>query len=383
MWTTLSILLAILIVVSAGMLTPTPIDWTPSYSKADPIPYGCTLLYGCFDEIFPGQTIHTESNTPYEHNFKNSEVYLSISEKFEPDLQSWNTLLGFADDGGTVFISSNDIAPMVLDSLHLKVKSTWTTADSIHIGLTAANLRADSMVVSRGEFYRYFVPDDGCKASVLGYRDHNTVNYLRIAVGGGWVYLHCNPYAFSNYLISEESTRRYAFSALSLLPQRTIVWDEYFKIGHRDQESYYRMVFRDARLRTAYYLILSIVVLFILFHRKRITRAMRVREPLKNTTVDFVQTVGRLYYEHRDSRSIIEKMIVHFQDYLRSTFYLRDVSLSRASAETVAAKAQKPLDEVRSLFANLQTLSAKTHPEDSDVRLVYEYIHEFKSGLQK
>jgi hypothetical protein len=65
------------------------------------------------------------------------------------------------------------------------------------------------------------------------------------------------------------------------------------------------------------------MLLIYLFESKRKQRIIPVIQPLKNASVDFVKTIGRLYFQRRDNKNLAQKMTVHFQDHVRSKYGIR------------------------------------------------------------
>ncbi|HVW60314.1 MAG TPA: hypothetical protein VHC48_09775, partial [Puia sp.] len=59
-----------------------------------------------------------------------------------------------------------------------------------------------------------------------------------------------------------------------------------------------------------------------LFESKRRQRIVPVIEGLRNNSLDFVTTIGRLYYQRRDNRNLVTKMAMHFQDHIRTRYNL-------------------------------------------------------------
>ena len=43
-------------------------------------------------------------------------------------------------------------------------------------------------------------------------------------------------------------------------------------------------------------------------------------KPLRNASVDFVKTIGNLYYQRRDNKNLAGKMTAHFQDHVRNRY---------------------------------------------------------------
>jgi len=64
-------------------------------------------------------------------------------------------------------------------------------------------------------------------------------------------------------------------------------------------------VLSQESLRWAWYMLLCLGILYILFYTKRRQRVMPVVNPIKNTSIDFVKTIGAIYYHEESAQKII------------------------------------------------------------------------------
>jgi len=69
--------------------------------------------------------------------------------------------------------------------------------------------------------------------------------------------------------------------------------------------------------------------------------------PLRNTSVDFVRTIGRLYFQRRDNHNLAMKMAAHFLDQVRTRYHMASTTMDddfidRLSYRTVMRKSRCP-----------------------------------------
>jgi hypothetical protein len=154
------------------------------------------------------------------------------------------------------------------------------------------------------------------------------------------LYLLCNPLFFSNYSLLDTIGQRYAANALSYIkPTRQIIWDRYYTDGDNQQDdSPMRLFLNVPALRWAYYIAIFGLLVFVVFEVKRRQRIIPVVAPLANSTLDFVNVVGQVYYEQKDNVNIVRKKITYFLSGLRDVYQLRTNNLDK---EFVGALAQK------------------------------------------
>src|SRR6202007_303224 len=153
-----------------------------------------------------------------------------------------------------------------------------------------------------------------------------------------------NPLLFTNYSILDNQGDDYVSKALSYLPaQSTIYWDELQNGDIMEDPSPMRVFFAHPALQWAYYISLFGLIIFVLYEKKRRQRIIPIIEPLKNSTVEFVNVVGQVYYEQRDNRNIAQKKIVYFKEHLRSRYFLKTDIMDKEFIERLSQKTGVPL----------------------------------------
>ena len=89
-----------------------------------------------------------------------------------------------------------------------------------------------------------------------------------------------------------------------------------------------------------------------------------------------------LYFQYRDSRSIIDKKILYFNEYLRTRFYLSEVKVNDELIAKISAKSLMNIDDVKNLFNVLNVMKEKIVVDDNDVIKLSRAIEEFKARVQ-
>ncbi|WP_431215597.1 hypothetical protein ACQ86N_13470 [Puia sp. P3] len=133
--------------------------------------------------------------------------------------------------------------------------------------------------------------------------------------GGGSLYLQLAPLAFSNFFLLHKDNRIYYEKAISNLPSKAseVLWDDYYRYSHNEDFSAFQYILSNKSLRWAFWLTLVLFALIYLFDSKRRQRMIPLISPLRNTSVDFVRTIGRLYFQRRDNHNLAMKMVAHFR----------------------------------------------------------------------
>ncbi|MBC8042877.1 MAG: hypothetical protein IAF08_05475 [Rhizobacter sp.] len=455
----LVLLLAMVLLVVVQLSTPPPLDWSPSFSREDKIPYGNFILFALLPDVFPrtavsivqdpiytvltGDTIDAEArlNRNYASgsddaddaydDYRDAEpdsaatfdsastrslfrsksaitqrstTYMFIGGNyvgsFLPDKLDVEYLLQFVSEGNTVFIAAQRFDASFLDTLRLRVGNYYEVAnlgvktdnaetggglslesklDSLGINFINPALRAKSDYRTRRTdgSHAYFTRFDSLKAEALGMNSKGYVNYLRLRFGKGFFYLNTVPYAFTNYNLMMAPNSEYVFKALSYLPVQPVLWDEFYKVGRRESRTPLRYILSNEALRWAYYLTIASALLFITFESKRRQRIIPVVAPPPNMAVEFVETVGRLYYQNGDHKDLATKKITFFLDDLRSSYMVRTTAFDAEFYETLARKSGIAESDLKTLFTFITQQGMRSSVSEIDLKQLSAMIDNF------
>ncbi|RZL30725.1 MAG: DUF4350 domain-containing protein, partial [Pedobacter sp.] len=312
----LKVYLILLFVLLIGVVVlesnkPKEINWNPTYSINDKIPYGLYVFDKEMPSLLKPDTLNTVNNTPYEYfdslydydtlvnNYRTSGTFLAINHTGNFDDESLKELLYFASHGNTVFLSMKNVSEILKDSLNFEISSSFTSIDSTFHYLKSKNIENDKYNLSDGFGFSYFSKIDSLKTSVLGYQiyDDTLANFIKVPYKKGNFILHLQPSAFTNYNLLKESNYKYAEKVLSYIPKGNLFWyTKDISEGHISRNPL-RFIFSQPALKTAWYLFIGGFVVFIIFNVKRKQRIIPIITPLENTTIEFTKTIGNLYYQ--------------------------------------------------------------------------------------
>ena len=383
----LVVLFAIAVVVQ--LTAPPPISWQDSFTREDRIPFGAYILYELLPELFPAAEVKVASVPAYNmlgDTLYSDASYVVINSSFAADDLDAEELLTFADDGNTVFIAAADITGPLADSLGFETYQGMDLfEDTVGINLANPALHARSPYFYKKHLIRsYFTLFDTLRSTVLGTNTLGEVNFIRVPHGEGVFYLSTVPHAFSNYNLVDERNAPYAFDALSYLPSKgTLIWDEYYKDGRREIRTPLRYILSQEALRWAYYLVMAGVLLFIIFMGRRRQRIIPEIKPLPNTTLEFAETVGQLYYQHGDHKNIAEKKITYFLEYVRSRFGVNTNERDGGFYHAISARSGVDVDAVKSTFGYIDSILQRERIDEESLVALNRAIERFHGISRK
>ncbi|WP_281237670.1 DUF4350 domain-containing protein [Flavobacterium praedii] len=355
----LVLLLVTIVVIDSNR--PKPIDWTPTYSLKDKIPFGLYVLDNEIGSLLKNQKIEKFNSTPYEFFQNNSSyddnqeqgTFLSISKIDHFDKQSVNEICSYVGEGNTAFISAETLPNELLDSLNLKMDNEYKYADSIYNWVTNKRLGNKKYKIIEGVNNNYFSKIDSQNTTVLGCQngDSTRVNFVKVNYKSGSFYLHTQPVAFTNFHLLKGNHYEYAQKVLSYIPMGKVFWCINEQNGEVISQSPMRYILSQPALKWAWYLFLIGMILFILFNAKRKQRIVPIKIPLANTTVDFTKTIGNLYYQEGDHNTIIDKKIIYFLEKIRNEYLMETLKLDHDFIQKLHHKSGKKREDIQHVVA--------------------------------
>lgn len=368
----IKIYLIILITVILGIVAldstaPKPINWSPSYSINDKIPFGLYVFNQELKSILTPDTINPITVTPYEY-FNNrtpliineaakskKSTFLAINEFNNFDDESVEELLHFSSQGNTVFLSMKSLPQMLLDSLKIDFLSNFEINNTTAVWFSNEKLGIEKYNVVAGLGSNYFSKIDTLSNTILGYQgtDKAFANFIKVPYQGGTFYLHLQPAVFTNYHLLKNDHSQYAEKVLSYVPKGTVYWYTRDLTEGYISQNPMRFVFSQPALKAAWYLFLLGMLVFIFFNAKRKQRVVPIVAPLTNTTIEFTKTIGNLYFQEGNHHTIIDKKIIYLLDKIRRDYLLDTTNLDEKFVQKLQQKTGKNAEDLKQLFAKI------------------------------
>jgi len=336
-----SILLAIYII--AQLNRPKTVDWSESFSDKEKTPFGTYIIYNQLKDIFPKSQIMPYRQPVYsviaEDSVKNSS-YIIICPGFELTKADYDQLIKYLKKGNDVFIASSYFGKAFDKNLSVKTEVFLKFGkDTASVKFLNPALGQKHYTLDKGAGSIYFSKFDTLHATVIGENVNHKANFIKYSFGKGSLYLAANPKVFSNYSLLKPRGDEYAATALSYMKSSNkLIWDEYYTQGDAGNESPMRVFLSNDALQWAYYIAIFSLLIFVFFEIKRTQRVIPVIEPLNNTTLEFVNVVGQVYYEKRNNANIAQKKILYLLEHLREEYQLKTNKLDSEFTEKLAAK---------------------------------------------
>lgn len=377
------VLLALYLI--AQYYRPKPTNWTPTYLKEDKIPFGLYLLHEEIGQLFPDAVVKV-SRLPAYNTLKDQRythaAYLFVAGDLKLDSLDCASLVQFMEQGNRVFISTFDLGKQLTKQLkktdfdaHYDVKRKKSIP--LNFVNPAVKAKKDYVFDERLADY-YFRAVDTSRTTVLGKDAKGEVTFVKYTYGKGALFILPNPKIFTNYSLLDPQGADYAAKALSYLTDvKTLIWDENNTRGNVEDDSILRVLFKYDQLRWAYLLTVTGILIFVFFEMKRRQRIIPVVEPLKNTSVDFVKVVGKVYYQQRDNKDIALKKISYFLEFVRNNYRLKASKADMELQELLILKSDVAEDVIKALFVIIQQINGEIRVKDDQLITLNKLTEQF------
>lgn len=349
------------LVIALQYFLPKPLDLNRNYLNKNKSPFGCYAIYNLLNNVY-SKTVKVNTQTIYNLNSRtnDSTSFLIVNDKVNFNSYDAKYLYALLEKGNTVFLAASDFSGGLNDSLHLNTSSvyydfsesfdTLIKKPGVQIRFSASNLKTKSYAYTRLANAAYFTNFDSTRFKVLACIEKNKACLIRTKVGSGTLYLMSMPDVFSNYFVANHPNREVAYACLSLLHNKELLWDEYYKTFNVSKSSPIKFILESDALYAAYLLTLLSLILYMIFEGRRRQRAIPVLSPLQNTTLEFVNVISHVYYNDKNHKNIGREKIRYFYESIRKRFQVNTLELTKELTEEISLLSGIDKKEVERLF---------------------------------
>ena len=343
--------------------------WRETYNDRELQPYNTSLIFKLADSYFPDHPVESSEKPfrfwqAYEDQHYN---YISIGENVFFSEVDVDSLLAFADRGNQVFIVSKRTPYELLDYLILKDCEYYgysaIEALEVRMNFNSPTFQKEYIYAQKNNQTQvphswYYLDSISCDPEInfLGTLNDTISNFIEIPYGEGGFLLHCNPLVFTDYHMIRPEGKEYIEKTLSFLSPGTIYWDNHNKIGsygdegQRTTQAPLQFILSHSGLRWAWYLLLGTALLYMLFYGKRRQRIIPILPFSQNSTIEFTETIGRLYFLQKNHRKIGLQKMRMFLEFIRDRYHLKTQDLNVSFMEQLNKRSGVELSKIESIF---------------------------------
>lgn len=404
------------------------LDWRPTFKKIENKPYASKAFYLLLEDLFPKKKIKLRLDV-----FPNDSLFLYQSKevaskynlfythlKADADQEFANALNSFVYYGGEAFLAAEYFSYLLENEFgKALVTRGYTTSNALEIKFLHPKLAHKTYQFPNLKNYSAFqvygiknfhpnvpnqsktdddeneyIPEnnlsDEPQVEILAVDQYENPVFIKIKKGSGTLYACSLPLIFTNYGILNDSQRDFIAKVVSHLPVRDVLWEDeikwryqYTKKEDETPEGIKELAFlrKNPPLWWAFWLTLAGIALFILFKAKREQRIIPILEKNTNTSLEFAQTIGRLYFNYQDHRNLAEKKILYFLEFLRSNYFINiSENPDEATIHKIASKLAVSEEKVKETFTIIQEIKANPTISEEDLHKLTKYINQIKKA---
>lgn len=381
-----------ILIIAAQYLLPKPVNWDRTYLSKDKSPFGCYAIYNVMDNVYSlKKTYNNQTLYNLDGKLENSSSIFLLNDNFNFNKSDIQSLYNILNRGNNVMMVANSFEGNLADTLRLETGYNFfdyyfTSIDSLinkpgdDIKFNAKNLYKEKYQYSKVAILSYFSHFDTTRFEVLATTGKQKACLIKTKIGKGTLFLMTTPDVFGNYFIANHKNRSLAYNTLSLLRNKELVWDEYYKTYNVTNYSPIKFILESDALYAAYLLMLFSIIFYMIFEGRRRQRAIPVIEPVNNTTLEFVNVISHVYFNGRNHQSIAVERIKYFYENVRKKFTVNTNEINEGLINEVAELSGVERKLVKQLFNYCEKLRTATEINEYDLIELNRQITNFNKN---
>lgn len=361
-------------------------SWREHYREVGEDPYSTSIIRNLLESYSTAELkeLRSSISKSLPDSTDKEANYVFIGEGLFLDTADVNRLLQFAESGNNIFISSKVIPYDLMYYVYYMQcnDAFWDEYEEYADTSVSLNLIHPNLQDTAGYNYSYIYNNDLAPYSwnyidsvyfceeyhsfiPLGAMNGKYINFVKVPYGKGAFYLHTAPIVFSNIQLLDESGLNYANKVFSHLSDGPIFWDAKSRVekgvAQRANNNYnqdprlsdkspLKYILEQPSLAWAWYILLALAFLYLLFRAKRRQRIIPVVAENKNTSLEFISTIGSLYFMQQDHRRLCLQKIKLFYAFIRNHYQLSTNNIDEDFAENLATRSELPLSLINNIL---------------------------------
>lgn len=349
------LLIAILVWMFAGR---SAFSWKENFQEKSKEPYGLYAIHQLLGNYTDAAELIELKDSivgelPMDSLQKSNYVFIGQGIYMRPEDR--NALLDFVELGNTAFIAARVLPYDLMFHLYYDEceASPWTGFHAIRD--TSVHLNFEDPVLHQTTDYNftyinafkaaetdwgYFYDDYFCGLEngfiSLAYGHDEFSNMVMVPYGDGYFILHSQPQLFTNFFTVKKDGKSHAEQAFSYLNEGAVYWDKYSRIGeylaHNRNNRYagnqlstqspLQYILNQPSLAWAWYILLFLGLIFLIFRAKRRQRPIPVKVPVENTSLQFLKTIAWLSFQKSSHQHIAIEAIKIFRTHVKERYHL-------------------------------------------------------------
>jgi hypothetical protein len=365
-------------------------DWSPTFYAPHKIPFGTFVLNDNLENLFPATTIKSSSKSFYkmmnsEDSLLTSACVITVTKQFNADSLELSKMNQFIEKGNTVFLATQYFPSNLLKKYGLKVKFNFKKQKNRNSTLSykaATDNSQNTLSFKKMQAFSYFELEKNTNIKIIG-KENSSPCFVEKQIGKGRLLLHAQPFAFTNYhiLYNHKEYAEWVFSTIQ--PEtKTVIWDNYHTPYSMSNKSPLKIILANRALKSALYLSLFLLILYILIFSKRKQQIIPIVRPEKNLSLNFIDTIGRLYFQKGNHRNLVEKQFTQFNFFVKTKFYISNVNNRDDFIERLSLKSGIKKSIIKNIYNYYSKIKTKDVISEHELHTFYGYVKQFQKRIK-
>jgi len=321
-------------------------DWRKNFDVNKKTPFGLFVFNNEVKDLFKNNLKKIEQ-TPYDYyNQHPKKPHNILVIENDIDEQSWKKILDEVSKGSDAMLIVNDIPRKISDSIGYYDSEISFKEENV-LKLTDRQYQNDFIKLDKfpsGRGFTFIKPQVEVLGKTIEKDNGDQANFIKVKFGKGNIYVHSEPLFLTNYYLLKPGNIKYTQDVFSYLQDKETLW--FVESNTKTSRFFMRFILSNPALKYAWWLFLGGLVLFIFFNAKRKQRIVPIIEPLKNTSVDFVKSIGNLYLQEGDFHDMMAKKAQYFLHKIRLDLLIDTQNLDEDFAKKLQLKTGKPIEMI-------------------------------------
>ena len=378
-------------------------------------PTGTHLLYKLLEKYDNSKSIQRiqtsyysllEDKLPLTNKNKFPNIYVSVGETFNLETKDNDFLFDFVYEGNHAFISfeslHNDFVDFLLPNSETPFYIEGDTA--ININFFHQKFKQDSGLVIKNASLNYHrrpkyknwlilneeaLSEEAVEIEYLG--DFSTI-CVKMTYGKGSFIFHSLPDAFANSFVAKKEGKNHAEIIFSHLPKGNYYWHENFgkystyrgesnpdelqKPKEFSRSSPLQYILKVPALTIALVLSMIGLLLYMVVKSKRKQRIIPPIESDKNSSLEFIEVIAKLYQQQNRHDKIINHIYQNFIAFIKQHYYIQFGEADEKTLEKIQLKSGVDIDLINRIFNDLEN-NKNIKITDNQLIEIYQNIELF------
>ena len=342
------------------------------------------LLERSFNEV------NQEVEKPGIFESDSADAFIYIGENVSFDEEQSESILEAVKNGKNVFISSNYLS-WYHDDFYANI-SYANNADSLFINESIIRNEKERCNNSYGcnikynnlEFESYGYYDNttilSSEIHYQGYRYgidsasyYNEVDTIMICkeIEDGQLCIHSMPNLFSNIFSFSPGHLKHYNEVVSVLPSSSVLLVTPARRGETYKNPL-RFLWQQRAFKWAFGLLAFLILIYFISESRRKSREIKLVQKKKNTTLKFVDTISRLYFNKGNNNNLFDKMEENFYDFVETRYFInRNQNDFWSKLESKSKASDATINRIKNEFNNKREYS------DQELITIYNILNLF------